>query len=163
MSEGRSPDRPPSKRRSARGKADEPPSTVETIARECLAVRLRMLNRRLTRVYDEALRPHGLSVAQLNMLVAIAFTGHISPTALGEALDLEKSTLSRNVKRLVDQGWVRVWAAVEGRGQLLGITDEGRALIEQVEPAWARAQEQARVLLGESLGGELGRVRMRGS
>lgn len=144
-------------RRAGKGRA------AERIAAECIAVRLRMLNRRITRLYDDALREQGLSTAQLNMLVAIATAGEVSPVALGEALDLEKSTLSRNVARMRERGWVRVEQTGGGPGLRLSPTDEGLALLDAVEPAWARAQEQARALLGEALGGELERVRVRGA
>lgn len=144
-------------RRAGKGRA------AERIAAECIAVRLRMLNRRITRLYDDALREQGLGIAQLNMLVAIAKAGEVSPVALGEALDLEKSTLSRNVARMRERGWVVVEPAGRGPGQRLTLTDEGLALLDAVEPAWARAQEQARALLGAALGGELERVRVRGA
>ncbi len=136
---------------------------AERIAAECIAVRLRMLNRRITRLYDDALREQGLGIAQLNMLVAIAKAGEVSPVALGEALDLEKSTLSRNVARMRERGWVVVEQAGSGPGQRLSLTAEGLALLDAVEPAWAEAQGQARALLGAALGGELERVRVRGA
>jgi hypothetical protein len=41
------------------------------IARECIAVRVRLLNRVITSLYDDALRPLGITVSQLNLLVAI--------------------------------------------------------------------------------------------
>ena len=54
-------------------------SAAELIAGECLAVRVRALNRAVTALYDEALRPLGLRVGQLNLLVAVARIGTAGP------------------------------------------------------------------------------------
>ena len=43
-------------------------SSIDIIAKTCIAVRMRMLNRLVTNVYDEALRPLGLKVSQMNIL-----------------------------------------------------------------------------------------------
>ena len=53
--------------------------TEDVIARECLVVRLRMLNRVVTNIYDEALRPLGVKASQLNILVVTARLGLARP------------------------------------------------------------------------------------
>ena len=55
---------------------------IDTIAKTCIAVRLRMLNRVVTNVYDEAMRPLGLKVSQLNILVVTAKLGVARPAAV---------------------------------------------------------------------------------
>ena len=60
-----------------RASRDRP--AAEVIAAECLAVRVRTLNRAVTALYDDALRPHGLRVGQLNLLVAVARMGTARP------------------------------------------------------------------------------------
>src|SRR5262245_59448709 len=75
---------------------NESPDAV--IAAECLAVRLRALNRAVSALYDDALRPHGLRVGQLNLLVAVARLGPAKPGDLCRFLCMEKSTLSRDVE-----------------------------------------------------------------
>jgi DNA-binding MarR family transcriptional regulator len=60
---------------------------------------------------------------------------------------MDKSTMSRNVARLVEAGWVQT-TATEGRGHTLAITREGRALLEEIRPTWENAQRQVRKLLG---------------
>ncbi|MFQ5502514.1 MAG: MarR family winged helix-turn-helix transcriptional regulator, partial [Phycisphaerae bacterium] len=80
-------------------KNDALANTVDTIASECLAVRIRLLNRTITNIFDDALRPLGLKVSQLNVLVVVAKRGPVSPTEVGRVLHLEKSTLSRNTER----------------------------------------------------------------
>jgi DNA-binding MarR family transcriptional regulator len=124
----------------------ESPDAV--IAAECLAVRLRTLNRAVTALYDDALRPHGLRVGQLNLLVAVARMGTARPGNLCRLLHMDKSTLSRDVEVLRRHGWL-VADQTGGRSRPLRITPVGRALLERVAPAWRQAQEQARKLIGD--------------
>ncbi len=122
--------------------------TAEMIAGECLAVRVRALNRAVTALYDEALRPHGLRVGQLNLLVAVARMGTARPGDLCRVLRMEKSTLSRDVEVMRRNGWLEV---ADGRraGPPPAAVARGHALLERVVPAWRQAQEQARRLLGD--------------
>src|SRR5438105_9117583 len=83
-------------------------SSIETISRTCIAVRLRLLNRVVTNFYDDALRPLGLKVSQLNVLIVTAKLGLARPAQVGEILQLDTSTRSRNVKPLQAHGWLEV-------------------------------------------------------
>ena len=51
---------------------DKPKTSIDTIAKTCIAVRLRLMNRVVTNFYDDALRPLGLKVSQLNILIVTA-------------------------------------------------------------------------------------------
>ena len=126
-----------------------PRSPAEEISEQCLAVRLRVLNRVVSGVYDAALRPHGLKISQLNILVAIARMGEAQPSRLCRALHLDPSTLSRNVERMLKRGWLRVSAGEDGRTQVVRVTTEGEELLRTAAPAWEKAQQQAAELLGE--------------
>jgi DNA-binding MarR family transcriptional regulator len=123
--------------------------SVEAIAQQCIAVRLRMLSRAVTRIYNQALRPYGLTTSQMNILVAISCLGEARQQDVCQALHLEKSTLSRDVARMRRQGWLDAVPGEDGRIALLRITPSGRRLLEEAIPAWQQAQEQATALLGE--------------
>src|SRR5947209_6217265 len=84
------------------------PTAAEIIAGECLAVRVRTLNRAVTALYDEALRPHGLRVGQLNLLVAVARMRPARPGDFCQFLRVDKSTLSRDVEIMRRNGWLEV-------------------------------------------------------
>lgn len=114
---------------------------AEQMARECLAMRARRLNRLVTRLYDEGLRPFGITVAQMNLLVAVALHGPVSATGLARGLDLEKSTLSRNLALLAEHGWVT-------RGRNVEVTAAGKRLIERIHPVWQRAQVAVKERIG---------------
>ena len=124
-------------------------SSIDTISRTCIAVRLRLLNRVVTNLYDDALRPLGLKVSQLNILVVTAKLGLARPAQVCDLLQLDASTLSRNVKPLQAHGWLEVVPDEDARTQPFRLTPQGRRLIEKAVPAWEEAQRRATELLGD--------------
>jgi DNA-binding MarR family transcriptional regulator len=123
--------------------------SIDAIARRCIAVRLRLLNRVVTNLYDDALRPLGLKVSQLNILVVTAKLGLARPAQVCEILHLDPSTLSRNVERMRAHGWLEVVPEEDARVHSFRLTPQGRRLIEKAVPAWDEAQRQAAELLGD--------------
>src|SRR3954452_11926403 len=101
---------------------------AEVIAAECIAVRVRALIRAVTALYDDALRPHGLRVGQLNLLVAVARMGTARPGDLCRALCMDKSTLSRDVKVMRRKGWLEIEDSGDKRARPLRLSTQGHAL-----------------------------------
>ena len=122
---------------------------IDKIANECVAVRLRTLNRVITNIYDDALRPLDLKVSQMNILVAAAKMGTARPLEVCEYLHLDVSTLSRNVERMKARGWLEVIPDEDGRSQPFQLTPQGRKLLEKAVPAWSEAQQQVKRVLGD--------------
>jgi DNA-binding MarR family transcriptional regulator len=122
---------------------------IDAIARNCIAVRLRLLNRVVTNLYDDALRPLGLKVSQLNLLVVTAKLGLAQPAKVCDLLHLDTSTLSRNVERMRTKGWLEVVPGEDARTQPFRLTAQGRRLLERAVPAWEEAQGKAAEFLGE--------------
>src|ERR1043166_5392802 len=121
---------------------------IDKIASECVAVRLRMLNRVVTNIYDDALRSLDLKVSQMNILVAAAKMGTARPVEVCQHLHLDVSTLSRNVERMRARGWLEVVPDEDGRAQPFRLTPQGRKLLERAVPAWSEAQQQVKKVLG---------------
>lgn len=121
---------------------------VDHIARSCIAVRLRLLNRVVTGLYDDALRPLGLKVSQLNILVVAAKLGLARPAEVCNLLQLDASTLSRNVDRMRAKGWLEIVPGEDARTQPFRLTSQGTRLLERAVPAWEQAQRAAGELLG---------------
>src|SRR5712691_5474012 len=115
-------------------------STIDTIVKTCIAVRLRLLNRVVTNFYDEALRPLGLKVSQFNILIVTAKLGIARPARVCEILQLDTSTLSRNVERMRAHGWLEVVPERDARAQPFRLTTQGKRLIDRAVPAWEAAQ-----------------------
>ena len=128
----------------------KPSLDIESIATSCIAGRLRALNRVVTNLYDDALRPLGVKISQGNILAVTAKLGTARPAEVCSMLQLDTSTLSRNVERMVANGWLEIVTDDgDGRSQPFRLTAEGRRLMEKAIPAWQRAQAQAKKLLGD--------------
>ena len=124
--------------------------TIEQIVCECLLSRARILNRVLTGIYDDELRPYGLKATQLNLLVLVARVGPVRRIDIGKRLHLDPSTLTRNLKIMLANGWIEERIDGEdGRGLPLQVTAKGRDLLNQIVPSWRKAQDRARKLIGD--------------
>ncbi len=127
----------------------KPKTTIEQIASACIAGRMRLLNRVVTNLYDNALRPIGIRLSQGNVLAVTAKLGVARPAEVCDILELDTSTLSRTVDRMVENGWLEIVPDEDGRFQPFRLTEQGRRLMEKSVPAWEKAQAEATKLLGE--------------
>jgi DNA-binding MarR family transcriptional regulator len=109
--------------------------------RGCACLRVRRAARALTRRYDAALRPCGLRVTQLPLLVAPASREGWTVQALAEQLAMERTTLLRNLKPLVDRGALVVEPEGNGGAHVVKITAAGRRLLARAYPLWRASQE----------------------
>jgi len=121
----------------------------QRIAKECIAVRVRRLNRLVTNIYDDSLRPLGLRTAQQTILVAISLMTNPTPTDLERRLSLEKSTVSRNVDRMQRRGWVEFVPGEDGRSHSLKLTAKGAKLLRESTTLWQVAQKKVAFVLGK--------------
>lgn len=119
-------------------------STAET----CIATRVRQLSRIVTRVYDDALRPHKITASQFTLLTQLAQTDGITAAEIGLDLDIEKSTLSRNLKRLLVLGHIEMDPPAGRRGRGLHLTPRGKQVIQEAFPLWQEAQRRATECMG---------------
>jgi DNA-binding MarR family transcriptional regulator len=120
------------------------------VVRDCIATRLRMANRVVTKVYDDALRPLGLTVSQMALLAVAEDGGLIRQSEVGARLQLDDSTLSRNLERMQSNGWLVEVSEGDARVHSYRLTEAGRALLDKAVPRWRDAQGEARHLLGDT-------------
>ncbi len=126
-------------------------AVAERIWGECTAYRLRVLNRAISRLYDDALRPHGMRIAQLNTLVVVMETGGLTPNELSSRMHMDASTVSRNVERMCKTGWLELADIDDARSHEIRLTPRGMKLIADVLPAWEAAQQEVENLLGQQI------------
>lgn len=127
------------------------------IMSECTAYRLRIINRAISKLYDDALRPFELRVAQLNTLVVVMQAQGLTPNELSQRMHMDASTVSRNVERMCNSGWLKLADIDDARSHEIQITEKGMKLIADVAPAWEAAQRDAEELLGVSIGKAIAR------
>ena len=116
------------------------------MASGCACRSLRRSARAVTRLYDEILRPSGLRITQFTLLVAVAIGEPVPITRLADALDLDRTTLARDLKPLTEQGLVEIAAGEDRRMRKVRLTRLGRQAIERAYPLWQQAQ--ARIVQG---------------
>ncbi len=123
----------------------------------CLCFQLRAAARRASALYAERLAPIGLGLPQYS-LVGMAWAcekqnGRApSITELAAALDLDRTTLSRNLKPMLAAGLVEVIPSGYGRAKLVRATREGRAAYRAGVALWRAAQDEAHAALGRQFG-----------
>ncbi|HSR50314.1 MAG TPA: MarR family winged helix-turn-helix transcriptional regulator [Acidobacteriota bacterium] len=125
--------------------------TAREIAMGCLAGRVRLLNRVITGAYNEALRPHGVRVEQLGLMSMVAFLDQPTPSDIERFLRLDRSTLSRNLRRLRENGWIETVPGPDARSHRLKVTPQGQALLRRALASWRGAQQKLRDELGEDV------------
>jgi DNA-binding MarR family transcriptional regulator len=110
----------------------------------CLCNALRQATRAVSRQYDEELRGVGLRTTQYSLLRRLGAAGEVRQRDLGELTSLDETTLTRNLRPLIEAGWVAIRAGDDRREKLVRLSDTGAAKLQEALPAWERAQERLR-------------------
>jgi DNA-binding MarR family transcriptional regulator len=114
----------------------------------CSSLKLRQLSRRVSQHFDRYLVAVGLKTTQYSLLSNIVTLAPIGPGELAQRLDMDPSTLTRNLQPLVAQGWVLVGPGEDARSRSVTATEAGRAKRSHAQREWKRAQ----LALNERLG-----------
>lgn len=114
----------------------------------CTHLRLRQLARHVTHHYDLEMAKVGLKTSQYSLLSHVLKLGPVRPTELARAMQFGASTLTRNLKPLIDAGWVELSAGADARSRSVTITGQGRAKRSQAQQHWKAAQQSLNRLLG---------------
>jgi DNA-binding MarR family transcriptional regulator len=121
----------------------------------CTCFGLRKAARAVTQMYDQALKPSGLRATQLSLLFAAERAGPRGIGELAELLVMDRTTLTRNLKPLLDRGLLVRGEGADRRRRPIGITPAGRDAIAQALPYWREAQSRMVGSLGRSRWGRL--------
>lgn len=124
---------------------------IREIGGTCVLMRTRLISRVITAIHDEALQPFGIGAAQFVLLVVIGKLEPASRAEIGRYHRQDRSTLSRNLKVILAEGWAQEDPTrVRGRIRPLVLTGAGRDLLTRATPAWRKAQVDAKAMLGQS-------------
>jgi DNA-binding MarR family transcriptional regulator len=124
-------------------------AAIEFMARECVGNQLRLLDRVVTSIYEDELRPIKLTPSQMIILAITARQGRVRAVELSRALQMDASTVSRNVERMRARGWVEQATGEDSRSRPFQLTRRGEKVLEDAIVAWKRAQAKAVGLLGK--------------
>jgi DNA-binding MarR family transcriptional regulator len=118
----------------------------------CYNLKLRQADRVLTNYYDDALRETGITVAQFSILRALTYLQQPSQKALQDVLVLQQTTLTRNLKPLIRDGYVSTMPSPEDkRVTLVSLTASGKALFKTAKRRWDQVQRRVEEHLGPDL------------
>lgn len=101
-------------------------------------------------LYDAALAPVRINVAQFSMLRSIERHQPVSLTELAKLHELDRSTMGRNIRVVERLGLVLTWPGEDMREHVVQLSDVGLAALRRAEPLW----EQCQNALAERLGSE---------
>jgi DNA-binding MarR family transcriptional regulator len=87
-------------------RTDQRATVREVVRLSCACANLRRAARVTTRLYDAALRPSGLSVAQFTLLQALNTAPGMSQKQLAGLLEIDSTTLTRTLQPLRRAGWL---------------------------------------------------------
>ncbi|MBD9530289.1 winged helix-turn-helix transcriptional regulator [Comamonas sp. CMM01] len=116
----------------------------------CTNLKLRQLSRIVTRHYDSFVADVGLKITQYSLLSHVVKLGPIRPGDLARRMQMDASTLTRNLQPLAALGLLTVGAGADARSRLVSATEAGIAKQTQAQQAWKAAQQA----LNEQLGSE---------
>jgi DNA-binding MarR family transcriptional regulator len=129
-------------------KHQDVPALARMLLDNCLCHNVRMASRVVSRAYDEALRPTGLRATQVAVLAAVGARGALSIKSLADSLQMERTTLTRNLRPLEEQGLVSIAPEGRHRSRVLALTAAGKAALLKALPYWERAQQHSMHQLG---------------
>jgi len=115
----------------------------------CLSLNLRKANRVMSQIYDHYLAECGIKGTQFAILRATTFLGQTTNKQLQEVLVLDQTTLSRNLKPLLRDGFISVQEGDDRRVKVLSLSRDGVKLFEQAKAQWQQAQIEVKAKLGE--------------
>jgi len=101
-----------------------------------------------TQIYDEALEPSGLKITMFRLLRRISEAGQPTISELARIVDLDRSTLGRNLRVLERSGHVQLAGGQDERSKIVSLTARGRNKLGKALPLWAKAQQSMQARLG---------------
>jgi len=114
----------------------------------CTNTKLRQLMRRVAQHYDAEVGKTGLKTTQYSLLSYVLKLGPIRPADLAREMKVGPSTLSRNLRPLIDAGWLELGPGADARSRLVSVTDAGREKRQEAQRRWRVAQEGINQTLG---------------
>lgn len=132
-------------------KSTKPDSqTFAEAARVCACFNFRKASRAVTQLFDNVLQPSGLRSTQFVILVSVAAEGSPNLPLLARRLNVDRSTLTRNLQPLARRGLLRITAGRDERASSVRLTAKGERLLLVTVPYWRQAQER----FVEQIGGQ---------
>jgi DNA-binding MarR family transcriptional regulator len=117
----------------------------------CLCLAAQRTARALSRRFDDALRPVGLTSGQFSLLMSLNRPKPPSIGSVAALLAMDRTTLTANLKPLERRRLIESAADPDDRrSRLLTLTQRGRLLLRSALPIWTRTHEEIDRLLAQT-------------
>jgi DNA-binding MarR family transcriptional regulator len=116
----------------------------------CTCFNLRKATRALTQIYDDALRPIGLGANQIAILSVVKKMDSVGMSDLAQALVMDRTTLTRNLKPLLEAGYIGSREGKDRRRRLIALTSKGKRVLTKAVPLWQEVQSRVADTLGQN-------------
>ncbi|MGP1373756.1 MAG: MarR family winged helix-turn-helix transcriptional regulator [Almyronema sp.] len=126
------------------------PAELGEVVSTCACFNLRKATRVITQHFDESLKPSGLLITQFTILVAVALAKSATMNELAQNLVMDRTTLTRNLKPLERQGWLKSEPGSDRRTRVISLTQAGEAILAIALPLWQQAQKNVEQTLGQA-------------
>ena len=122
-----------------------PKESIYEFARQmvpCVGFNTRRASRLITQYYDQALAPAGLRSTQYSLLTALTLLDEAYMQDLAFVLAMDRTTLTRNLKPLLNKNLIEVSTGKDRRAHPIKMTPMGKSVLELATPYWEKAQGQ---------------------
>ena len=117
--------------------------------RTCMNGKLRKLHRLINSAYMSNLKPFGIKGSMLSILFIIGKMPGINQKSIADALILDQSTMTRDLKTLETKGWIIKNRGSDARSKVLELTQTGYELLEEITPVWEKMHHAVEKILGQ--------------
>ena len=121
----------------------------------CVGGQVRKMSRIVSKKYNDAFSEFDVNISQGNILFATSAKHGILQSEIAHALVLERSTLHRDIKRLIDRDLLRLEKNPGIKSPSVYLTDQGQAFVKAMVPIWKRVQKELHEVLGSDLIGSV--------
>ena len=115
----------------------------------CHCLKMRRSAENVIQFYDAILASCGLTVRQYSLLRAVSEHSGCNVRTVSEVTLLDRSTLARSLKPLIQAGYIKDNKEIGARDRVLELTEKGASVCKEAAALWESAQRQFEAKLGK--------------
>jgi len=121
----------------------------EEVAQTCMFAKLRQVSRYVTNIYAKELKTVGLTPVQYSMMTAISLLKSANINTLSEALNMDRTTINRNLKPLIREEIVYMGEKEDKREKTVSLSEKGEDIYKRAYDKWKIAQDNLEKKIGK--------------
>ncbi len=121
----------------------------EEVAQNCMFAKLRHVSRFVTNIYTKELKAVGLTPVQYSMMTAIKILDSANINTLSDALNMDRTTINRNLKPLIREDIVYMGEREDKREKTVSLSEKGEGIYKRAYEKWKRAQDNLEKQIGK--------------